>query len=215
MKHSTARRSHSVTFQIDQKYTGSSSSMDILSSNDSLHNSCSENTLENVFDTQNIQNIQNQDLQNQNQQNQNLKNLQNLQNTKISPTNSDSFRRRSGGLINFKRATFAKSLDVEINSDQPETAETLKTERNRLLCEAGRLHETNQRLCTRNSQMKAQITKAKCDIDRKDDEIEILRRCVAILGQDPEAMFNYVAGLSNNSQPTVIDTVELDAGENE
>ena len=181
--------------------------MDILSSNDSLHNSCSENTPENVFDAQNIQN-------------QNLQNIQNLQNTQISPTNSGNFRRRSGGLINFKRATFAKSLDVEINSEQPETAETLKTERNRLLCEAGRLHETNQRLCTRNSQMKAQITKAKCDIDRKDDEIEILRRCVAMLGQDPDAMFNYVAGLSNNGQTTANNTVnnmvELDnAIENE
>merc|ERR1712127_290151 len=108
-KHSTARRSQSVTFEIDQKYTGSSSSMDILSSNDSLHNSCSEIMPENVFDAQNIQN--------QNLQNQNLQNIQDLQNTQISPTNSGNFRRRSGGLINFKRATFAKSLEVEINSE--------------------------------------------------------------------------------------------------
>lgn len=197
MKHSTAKRSQSVTFEIDQKYTGSSSSMDILSSNDSLHNSCSENTLETAFDAQYVQN-------------QNLQNIQNLQNTQISPINSGNFRRRSGGLIKIKRASFAKSLDVEISAEQPDTMETLRAERNRLLCEAGRLHETNQRLCTRNSQMKAQITKAKCDIDRKDDDIEVWKRCVAMLGQDPGAMFNYVAGLSDTSSSTGNGTVEMD-----
>ena len=109
-----------------------------------------------------------------------------------SSTVSTGFRVRSS---NFQNNTLFSSFSEETNN---QTKKTLKVERDQLLCEARRLNETNRKLSLKNSIQKAQITKAKCDLDRKDDEIEILRKCIVMLGQKPDQMIEFVMNNDSN-----------------